>query len=255
MSVMPNPYARVHNRSNEICTRELAAAINAGYALRMERSILAANIAALRLHLKDNQAKFAARLGVPQSYVSRWETRDVEPKGRTLARIANLAGVPVDDFVEELWQPATPDLPPTISASDGETAEVAALDLSFSMGPGTSIDDYIEEMPVRFDIGFLRQISRAPPARLRLAKGLGDSMFPTLLSGDRVMIDTTQTSLNLQDRIWAISLHGAAAVKRLRSIGGGRVLVISDNPTVDNQEVGMDDLSIGGRVVWSSREH
>lgn len=255
MSVMPNPYARVHNRSNEICIRELAARALPSYALCMERSVLARNIAALRKHLGDNQAEFAMRIGAHQSYVSKWETKGVEPDTRPLAHMANLAGVPVNEFIDEPWQPAVPDLPPTVSASDGETAEVPSLDLSFSMGPGTTIDDYVEETPVRFDLGFLRQISRAPPARLRLAKGLGDSMFPTLLAGDRVMIDTTQTTLNLQDRIWAISLFGAAAIKRLRSIGGGRVLVISDNPTVENQEVGGEDLSIAGRVVWSSREH
>jgi phage repressor protein C with HTH and peptisase S24 domain len=147
-----------------------------------------------------------------------------------------------------------PDIPPTVSASAEDMVEIIQLDLSFSMGPGTNIDDYIEETPVRFDLGFIRQITRTPPARLRLARGIGDSMFPTLLTSDRVMIDTTQRMLNLADRVYAISLFGAAAIKRLRTVGPNRVLVISDNPAVENQEVDADDLIIAGRVVWFSRD-
>jgi phage repressor protein C with HTH and peptisase S24 domain len=147
-----------------------------------------------------------------------------------------------------------PDLPPVITLSRGETVELTALDLSFSMGPGRDIDEYIEEEPVQFDLGYLRRITRTAPARLRLARGVGDSMFPTLHHSDTVMIDTTQRTLNLHDRIWAISLFGSAAIKRLRPIGKRRVRIISDNPAVDDQEVDAKDLIIGGRVIWSARD-
>jgi phage repressor protein C with HTH and peptisase S24 domain len=79
-------------------------------------------------------------------------------------------------------------------------------------------------------------------------------MFPTLLGNDSVLIDTTQKMLNLNDRVWAISLYGAAAIKRLRTIGPNRVLVISDNPAVENQEVDADDIIIGGRIIWFARD-
>ncbi len=79
-------------------------------------------------------------------------------------------------------------------------------------------------------------------------------MFPTLVTSDMVWIDTTQTMLNQQDRIWAISLFGAAAIKRLRTIGGGKVLVISDNLAVENQTVEAEDILIGGRVIRFARD-
>ncbi len=78
-------------------------------------------------------------------------------------------------------------------------------------------------------------------------------MFPTLLDNDLVIVDTMQRTLNMQDRIWALSLFGAGAIKRLRTIGPDRVLVISDNKDVDNQEVSADDIYLLGRVVWLGR--
>lgn len=143
---------------------------------------------------------------------------------------------------------------PPSAANDDDVAEVQSLDLAFSFGPGTNIDDYIESSPLKFDLSYIRGFTRTATDRLRIARGVGESMFPTLVSSDLVWIDTTQTMLNQQDRIWAVSLFGAAAIKRLRTIGKGKVLVISDNPAVENQEVRADDLIIGGRVIRLGRD-
>jgi phage repressor protein C with HTH and peptisase S24 domain len=144
---------------------------------------------------------------------------------------------------------------PAIGGSGADdVVELIRLDLSLAMGDGTNIDDYIEEEPVKFDLGYLRAITRTPPHRIRLARGIGDSMFPTLQSSDEVMIDTTSTMLNLNDRVWAISMYGAGAIKRLRAIGPQRVLVISDNPAVPDQEIDAEDLRIFGRVFRLARE-
>lgn len=141
-----------------------------------------------------------------------------------------------------------------IPSNDDDTVEIMSLDLRFSMGSGTTIDDYIEETPVRFSYDFVRSFTRAPANRLRRAQGVGDSMWPTIQNSDAVWIDMTQTMLNLNDRIWAISLFGAAAIKRLRTVGKGKILVISDNPDVPNQEVEEEDLRIGGRVIRLERD-
>lgn len=152
------------------------------------------------------------------------------------------------------YRPAEPDLPLTHSASAGDVAEIIQLDLTLSMGPGTDIDDYIEETRLQFDLDYIRSFTRAPPHRLRLARGVGESMFPTLLTNDSVWIDTSQTTLNQQDRIWAVSLYGAAAIKRLRRLSDRTVLVMSDNPAVPDQEVDASDLLIGGRVIRFGRD-
>lgn len=148
----------------------------------------------------------------------------------------------------------TPDLPRVVGASDGDGAiTIKQVDLGYAMGDGTNLDDYYEDTGVQFDPNFLRTVSRAPAHCLFVARGDGDSMFPTLINDDQVLIDTTQKRLNLQDRVWACSIHGAGMIKRLRVVGENMVEVISDNPAIQNREVQMEELHIIGRVVWVGR--
>lgn len=130
------------------------------------------------------------------------------------------------------------------------------MDLSYAMGAGTNIDqDYIEQEPVVFDISFLRRLTPSPPHMLRIVSGVGDSMFPTIHDSEELILDLGQRVLNLQDRIWAMSLFGVGAVKRLQAVDKKSVLVISDNPDVPNREVSTDDITIVGRIVGSVKRH
>lgn len=145
--------------------------------------------------------------------------------------------------------PATHD-----GATNDDTVEIIALDLSLSMGPGTLIDDYVEGEPVKFGLSFVRGITRTTSDRLRLVRGIGDSMYPTLNGGDAIMIDTTQRALSRQDGIYWVSIFGAAGIKRLRAVGAKRIMVISDNPTVPDYEVDANDVRIEGRAIWFARD-
>ncbi|MFZ3483887.1 XRE family transcriptional regulator [Sphingomonas sp. 3-13AW] len=150
--------------------------------------------------------------------------------------------------------PTRPDLPPVRGASDGDGAiAVRQVDLSYAMGDGTTLEDYPEEERILFDPNFLRRITRATADRLFVARGDGDSMFPTLLNEDEVVIDTTQRILNMQDRIWACAYRGAGMIKRLRVVGDGMVEVRSDNKTIGDHVVPAEDLHIVGRVIWVGR--
>lgn len=140
------------------------------------------------------------------------------------------------------------------AVANDDTVDIIQLDLSLSMGPGTLIDDYVEGEPVKFGLNFIRGITRTTSDRLRLVRGIGDSMYPTLNGGDAIMIDTTQRSLSRQDGVYWVSIFGAAGIKRLRSIGAKRILVVSDNPAVDNYEVDANDVRIEGRAIWFARD-
>lgn len=150
---------------------------------------------------------------------------------------------------------AVSDQLPSRSIDAGETVDIIRLDLSLPMGPGATVDDFVESEPIKFDVGYLRSFTRTPPHRLRLAGGAGDSMFPTLVPNDLVWIDTTQNQLLHADRIYAASINGGAAIKRLRPLAGGRrVLVISDNKLVDPYEVDAEEVVIWGRVIRFARD-
>lgn len=198
-----------------------------------------------------SQTELADRIGTTLNMLGKLERGDRTLDTNWLAKIgkaldvephALLSSAPVSDHAVSR------------SADSGETAEIIQLDLSLPMGPGATVDDYIEEEPRLFDLAYIRGFTRTPAHRLRIARGVGDSMYPTLVSSDQVWIDSTQTMLNQQDRIWAVSINGAAAIKRLRSLKGGRVLIVSDNPNIENYEVDGDEIMIGGRVIRFARD-
>lgn len=175
---------------------------------------------------------------------------------------AELLGIPTDWLLKGGPRPAVkkraggraPDVPMVRSASQGETAAIIAVDLSLSMGPGTPIEDFYETDPVELDIGLLRSITRAPYHRLRMVRGIGNSMEPKFFTGDRIMVDTSERELGRIDGYYWITLWGAHGLKRLRPAGPQRVLVISENPEHDPIEVDRSDITIEGRAIWFARD-
>lgn len=210
-------------------------------------------------------AALAAALGVERSVANKIANGRVAINVRRIGAVADLLEVPADELMFRTGlstsAPAAAlvkiaDQPVMRSADAGETASVTRLDLSYSMGPGTDLDaSYVDGESFEFDIGFLRSLTITPPERIRIVDGIGDSMQPTLHDRDLLFIDVNQRDLNAQDRIWAIWLFGLGAVKRLRAIGADTVLVISDNPDIDDQEVSRKDIMIHGRVVGSIKRH
>lgn len=216
-------------------------------------------------------ADLAPAMGVERSVANKIANGKVVLNARRADAVAKLLEVSRDEVLfrfgissEEPVRPppaATPmlksesDHAQTLSVDAGEVVDILRLDLSLPMGPGATVDDFIESEPLKFDLAYVRSFTRTPPHRLRLAGGAGDSMFPTLVPNDLVWIDTTQNQLLHADRIYAASINGGAAIKRLRPVAGGRrVLVISDNKLVDAYEVDADEVVIWGRVIRFARD-
>lgn len=168
-------------------------------------------------------------------------------------RAAAALGVEPTDIITHTPR-VEPDQPVIRNASEGDGAiAIKSVDLRYAMGDGTELSDYPEEEAVLYDPGFLRSITRAAPEHLFVARGDGDSMQPTLINDDTVLIDTTQRVLNMQDRIWACAYRGAGMIKRLRIIEAGQVEIRSDNKGIGDQVVDAGDLHIVGRVIWFGR--
>jgi phage repressor protein C with HTH and peptisase S24 domain len=87
-----------------------------------------------------------------------------------------------------------------------------------------------------------------PPRHLAAFSVQGDSMEPTLSSGDTVFIDTRHR-VPSPDGIYAIiDLFGGLIVKRLE-VRENRVRVISDNTRHSEYMMGIDELMVIGRYV------
>ena len=130
---------------------------------------------------------------------------------------------------------------------------VRRVDIAYAMGDGSIIADYPEVDFVPFDLQFLRQVSRSTSDKLFIAIGIGDSMEPTLRRDDLVMIDSGQNRLGLNDQVYAVAYAGTGMIKRVRRLAGGRMHLLSDNPSVPPLEADEEDVHLVGRVVWSAR--
>lgn len=134
-----------------------------------------------------------------------------------------------------------------------DLAMVRELQLGYSMGGGSVFESYEQTGLVPFQRGWLRSLMRGSVDDLFVARGEGDSMQPTLLDGDIVLIDTAQKDIRQQDRIWALAYGELGMIKRVRRLPGGRYLVMSDNPAVQPFDVVDEEMHVVGRVIWIGR--
>lgn len=81
---------------------------------------------------------------------------------------------------------------------------------------------------------------------------VGDSMAPTLLDGDTIIIDRGVREVQVDD-IYVIQMLGRRLVKRLQRKFGGSILIISDNAAYEREEISrahVGEIEVIGRKVW-----
>jgi transcriptional regulator with XRE-family HTH domain len=103
-----------------------------------------------------------------------------------------------------------------------------------------------------FPPSFVREQLHANPGQLLVLDTTGDSMVPTIASGERVILDTAYKAPT-PDGLYAIrDTFGSIVVKRLQLLRASRptrVKIISDNPTHASDEVPLSELEIVGKVI------
>lgn len=231
------------------------------------------NIAELRNAKGWSQAKLAEEIGTTVNHLGKLERGARRLNQDWIDRISAALGCEPDEVIKtKMLKPAgtrtepdrpldmarAPDQMPTRSAyADAGPVQLRRIDLELAMGDGTDIEDWIEEQAYDFDASKLREITSTPARRLLIGKGIGDSMEPTIGSHDDVMINLDEAELGRFDGIYALTIEGAGAIKRLSPAGGGMIEVISDNPNHANRvrTFPRAAIKIIGRIMWSARRH
>lgn len=138
-----------------------------------------------------------------------------------------------------------------VEAAGDDSIAVPRYALAASAGPGAMVDTELRSVPFRFDARFLAGLGvRRDAASLIEVKG--DSMQPTLIDGDTILVDHARRSIAPRGGVYAIRLDGMLGVKRLRMIGQ-EVEVVSDNPDYATTIRPVDAVDVIGRVVWIGR--
>lgn len=133
-------------------------------------------------------------------------------------------------------------------AVDPDVVEIDEIDLRYGMG-ASFLD--VPAMPEKrvFSRAWLRGFTRSAPEQLFWAAGDGDSMEPTIRSGEVMLIDAAQKTMSMSEGIWAVAVGEVGMIKRLHVPGKGRVQLISDNGRIPPAEVAEEEVHIIGRVI------
>lgn len=138
---------------------------------------------------------------------------------------------------------------------DGGLVVIPMHDVRASAGSGSLIDteSIIGRWP--FPLEYLRHSLSLRSPRLSLIQVIGDSMEPTLKSGDAIMVDLADNNV-AQPGIFALYDGAAVVIKRVEKIPSSKpnkLRLISDNPRHTSYDVPAMDVNIAGRVVWFGR--
>ena len=200
--------------------------------------------------LDISQAELARRVGIKQPSIFKLLSGTVRSSAHLHAIARELETTPeylsgTTDDPSEGYVP----LPSTdVLANELGLVPVREIDLRYGMG-ATELEVPVTMTVRHFSREWIRLYTGASPDHLYFAQGIGDSMSPTILDSDLLLVDASQQTLNLADKIWACAYGNSGMVKRLRQMADGSVKIMSDNQSVRDEIAYDGELHVLGRVV------
>lgn len=182
--------------------------------------------------------------------------RSVHPRADTLTALARALGCTMSDLLCTPTDSMGDNTPPTTTrGSSSDVAFLPIYDLRLSAGPGAWVEDHpiaITKEPFRRAL--LEGLTASPVSLLLMARVSGDSMDPSLVDGDTVLVDRGQAHPT-RDGIYALRWVDDVMVKRISvDPRDGFLSILSDNRAYRSYEsVAPQDITILGRVIWLAR--
>ena len=214
--------------------------------------------------------QLSKKTAIPRRTLETYLAGNTEPKISTLISIAEAAGVNLEwlaegkgpmkpedetsnDWKGRVARPlrAVGDVEERIDPDDFYYVPMVQVELSAGHGAfvhSEGLEDYYA-----FRKDWLRAKARNP-RQVVLMRVVGDSMEPTLLPNDTVMIDLLRRKV-YDGCIYAIRLDDLVMIKTLQTRPGDELLIISDNkeeyPAITAKK---KDVHIIGQIIWFARE-
>ncbi|MBX7535757.1 S24 family peptidase [Qipengyuania sp. GH1] len=194
---------------------------------------------------RTSLASLSAMLGRNPSYLQQFvrkgSPRKLEEADRR--KLAEFFGV------DEVELGADPDLQRAGKTGDLQTVDFIAvprLALDASAGPGAFSAEEISFDAFRFSRRWLREMG-LEGADLSAIRVEGDSMEPTLRSGDEIFVDRNKRS---GEGIHVVRIGDTLHVKQVQASAPGRITLISANEAYAPIDLAREEVEVIGRVVW-----
>jgi len=216
-----------------------------------------------------NDAGLARFLSVRPATISNWRSRGTIPYD-ILFSFCEQNEISLDYLIrgkgpvharDRIYGGETPEIPsgcapeeveeePAVYTPDNEFVYISQVDGKISAGRGRAPENIID-MRVAFRKDWIRR--KGNPRNMVLIKVEGDSMEPSLFSGDLVLIDRNRNYIDPQGGIYALALDDIIMVKRVQMLTD-KVRIISDNLKYEAFEVPVGTVKVNGKVIWFARE-
>jgi len=208
------------------------------------------------------QQQVAEQLGIAQGFLSELERGRYKPRKPLLLAISYLYKINYEWLItgkgekEEDEKPLILREPETkyneSSIPKDEFVYVPQVSSRISAGVGSVLNTMIE-IKIAFRRDWIQR--KGNPENMSLIRATGDSMEPTLKSGDIVLIDHSRNNVDPHGGIYAIVVDGEVMIKRLQILyPSKKIKLISDNAKYESTDVDSDHLKISGKVIWYGRE-
>lgn len=206
------------------------------------------------------QEKLANMINVSQNTIS-LIVKGSTKKPRNILEIATALGVDAhwlktgegnQEIIKQSPLSDTIQIVERSAPSTANTVRVEILELEASAGNGTFLTRAEQGLLAQeFDLAFFRQqFGRTDGKNLKILAVSGDSMEPTLTSGDLLYVDVAENYFSV-DGVYVFTFDEQTFVKRLQKVGK-KMIVISDNRAYKEWELHANDaVYIHGRVVFS----
>ncbi|MCC7082212.1 MAG: helix-turn-helix transcriptional regulator [Burkholderiales bacterium] len=186
--------------------------------------------------------------GIPRSTLDTYLAGSAEPKASRLEAIARAAKVSGHWLLTGDGPRALGDV-----GLNDEFALVPRYDVRAAGGAGALVQSEQVVDHLAFKRAWLRQ-QGLNASKLALIEATGDSMLPTIATGDLVLVALDQAGVS--DGVYVIRRGNSLIVKRLQLLQTGELQIISDNPAYASETIALDsvpNVQILGRVRWVGR--
>ena len=226
----------------------------------------------IRTNLGMSRAELARLIGCAESQIVKLERGERRLTTDWMERIGRALGVPAHELMtvkaselsarspkkpahqaQDARKPSTFIDELDVRAGAGFASEADTIVITDAHGHAQNGHSVLGQWSLPDD--YLQSVLRVKAGRTRIIEVQGDSMEPTLYSGDRIMV-------NVDDRvpsppgIFALWDGMAVVVKRVEHVLGSdppAIIITSDNARHQSYQMTADEVNIIGRVVWVAR--